>query len=126
MPYQRCTTASPKFQVRYSGYTVPGATFSRPSSFAHFGATHRQLRLPTLETPCHKNGDSDDFVCKVAAGAWHGMALTEDGEVYTWGHNASGQVTKRATTQRWRALFIGISVTQDPNTHIHDGTPFAN
>lgn len=22
------------------------------------------------------------------------MALTEDGEVYTWGHNASGQVKK--------------------------------
>jgi len=28
----------------------------------------------------------------VAAGAWHGMALSEDGGVYTWGHNASGQV----------------------------------
>lgn len=35
-------------------------------------------------------------LAQVAAGAWHGMALTEDGEVYTWGHNASGQVNKKA------------------------------
>ncbi|CAN0133254.1 unnamed protein product [Ectocarpus sp. 4 AP-2014] len=42
---------------------------------------------------------------QVAAGAWHGMALTEDGEVFTWGHNASGQqlgflVTPSPVSQR--------------------------
>lgn len=56
--------------------------------------------------------------CKVAAGAWHGMALTEDGEVYTWGHNASGQVMQTATTYG-SLLSIAISVMQDPNTHTY-------
>lgn len=33
-----------------------------------------------------------DERAKVAAGSWHGMVLTARGEVYAWGHNASGQV----------------------------------
>ena len=31
-------------------------------------------------------------VCIVAAGMWHTAALTESGDVYTWGGNESGQL----------------------------------
>ncbi|CAM9859255.1 unnamed protein product [Scytosiphon promiscuus] len=55
--------------------------------------TGRKKKVPRFQaTPQRVYGLGRSPVVQVAAGAWHGMALTGDGEVYTWGHNASGQL----------------------------------
>ncbi|CAM9544121.1 unnamed protein product, partial [Hapterophycus canaliculatus] len=55
--------------------------------------TGRKKKVPRFQaTPRRVSGLGRSPVVQVAAGAWHGMALTKDGDVYTWGHNASGQL----------------------------------
>ncbi|CAM9808914.1 unnamed protein product [Ectocarpus sp. 6 AP-2014] len=53
----------------------------------------RKKKVPRFQgMPRKVSGLGRSPAVQVAAGAWHGMALTEDGEVFTWGHNASGQL----------------------------------
>eukprot|EP00903_Cladosiphon_okamuranus_P005884 g5820.t1 len=55
--------------------------------------TGRRKKVPRFQaTPRRVSGFGKTPIVQVAAGAWHGMALSEDGAVYTWGHNASGQL----------------------------------
>eukprot|EP00752_Nemacystus_decipiens_P007119 g6377.t1 len=55
--------------------------------------TGRKKKVPRFQaTPRKVSGLGKSPIVQVAAGAWHGMALTEDGAVYTWGYNASGQL----------------------------------
>ncbi|CAM9411965.1 unnamed protein product [Ectocarpus sp. 13 AM-2016] len=66
----------------------------------------RKKKVPRFQgMPRKVSGLGRSPAVQVAAGAWHGMALTEDGEVFTWGHNASGQqlgflVTPSPVSQR--------------------------
>ncbi|CAM9453734.1 unnamed protein product [Sphacelaria rigidula] len=55
--------------------------------------TGRHKRVPRFQAkPRRIVSIGKSPVVQVAAGDWHGMALTAEGEVYTWGHNASGQL----------------------------------
>ena len=54
-------------------------------------------------------------IVKIAAGQGHSLALTDDGMVYTWGRNDTGQLGNNATTDAM--LPVAVTVT---------GTPMSN
>ena len=54
-------------------------------------------------------------IVKIAAGQGHSLALTDDGRVYTWGRNDTGQLGNNATTDAM--LPVAVTVT---------GTPMSN
>ncbi|CAM9331727.1 unnamed protein product [Ectocarpus sp. 12 AP-2014] len=78
----------------------------------------RKKKVPRFQgMPRKVSGLGRSPAVQVAAGAWHGMALTEDGEVFTWGHNASGQlgflVTPSPVSQR-RQQQLQSALTNTP------------
>lgn len=42
--------------------------------------------------PCRLEALADYRVVQIACGCWHSAALTEDGSMFTWGSNKSGQL----------------------------------
>ena len=51
-------------------------------------------------------------IVKIAAGQGHSLALTDDGRVYTWGRNDTGQLGNNATTDAM--LPVAVTVTGTP------------
>ena len=56
-------------------------------------------------------------IVKIAAGQGHSLALTDDGMVYTWGRNDTGQLGNNATTDVMLPVTVTVTVT---------GTPMSN
>jgi alpha-tubulin suppressor-like RCC1 family protein len=59
-------------------------------------STARRLRPVAVALP----HDLPSSWARVAAGGFHTLALSADGQLYTWGHNAYGQLGDGSTTQR--------------------------
>ena len=68
------------------------------------------VALQTIGTPI-----AGKKIVKIAAGQGHSLALTDDGMVYTWGRNDTGQLGNNATTDAM--LPVAVTVT---------GTPMSN
>ena len=54
----------------------------------------------TSETPQKIGELSDKKVIKICCGAYHSMALTSDGEVFSWGHNTFAQLGDKTYNSR--------------------------
>ena len=68
------------------------------------------VAVQTISTPI-----AGKKIVKIAAGQGHSLALTDDGMVYTWGRNDTGQLGNNATTDAM--LPVAVTVT---------GTPMSN
>ena len=68
------------------------------------------VAVQTISTPI-----AGKKIVKIAAGQGHSLALTDDGRVYTWGRNDTGQLGNNATTDAM--LPVAVTVT---------GTPMSN
>ena len=68
------------------------------------------VAVQTIGTPL-----AGKTIVQIAAGQGHSLALTDDGRVYTWGRNNTGQLGNNATTDAM--LPVAVTVT---------GTPMSN
>ena len=68
------------------------------------------VAVQTISTPI-----AGKKIVKIAAGQGHSLALTDDGMVYTWGRNDTGQLGNNATTD----VMLPVTVTVT-------GTPMSN
>ncbi len=80
------------------GYLLPTLTTGRVIAFGF--NSHGQLGVGDLAPRVapvfvgHRQPDEDeeDRVVRIAAGAYHSVALTASGRVLTWGYNGKGQL----------------------------------
>lgn len=68
----------------------------------------------------------DDLPCivvKIVCGGWHTLALTSDGDIYSWGWNESGQLGHSSSvTCKSDPYPVDLGSAQDPVTHIAAGS----
>ncbi|KAH7429287.1 hypothetical protein KP509_09G040000 [Ceratopteris richardii] len=71
-----------------AGLTLSGQVFTMGSTvYGQLGNPNADGKAPALVEKLH-----DVFIQEIACGAFHFVALTSKGEVYTWGKGANGQL----------------------------------
>jgi alpha-tubulin suppressor-like RCC1 family protein len=87
-----------------AGNTIYSAASPVGQSFSVFNVTPPTITSqPTNQTvtPNQSVGPGGNLTGKIAAGSSHNLALHDDGTVWAWGQNYSGQLGDGTTTNRW-------------------------
>jgi alpha-tubulin suppressor-like RCC1 family protein len=74
------------------------------------GTTTDRNRPTLISFNFFQNGET---IQSVSAGGSHSIAITTNGQVYTWGRNGSGQLGDGTTTDRNRPSLISFNSLQD-------------